>query len=252
MSILKELTSENDLLADYDYYNYTNDEHAHWDDLINVCWPLQKQIACKEFNDGKHLSGLNLQLPELRSFNKKLLTETGWQIKKVEGLLEVKEFYRLLGEGVFPSATLLRPRNQSTFIAEPDLFHDIQGHLPIFFNPEFATFLKVAGKTAYNHISSFDNNTPELESAIRCWGAFGWFTWETGLVKEGDEIKAYGGAILSSSKEMQNVIESTPMSFVLDEVVNTGYSDAKMNNYFVIDSLSDLYQALESLKNLIA
>ena len=167
----------------------------------------------------------------------------------VNGLLPCEDFYKLLSRKIFPSATFVRDWHSQAFTGYPDIFHDVVGHLPLFFDQKFSDFVSKSSGIIYQIL----RNTPdgaEKERMIQSFSRYGWFTWEAGLIKENGIAKAYGGAILSSSGETQNLKESGYDKFDLQEVFNQPYTDKEFScRYFIIDSYDDLFASLEQIKN---
>ncbi len=248
MSIIKDF-DPNDLLGHYNFEkDYTNDDKSKWKTLNQNVEPVQNSFACESYLSGKDYIGLGDNLPDLETLNIDLLQKTGWQIVVVNGLLPVEDFYRLLSKKIFPSATLLRPWHSLSFIGEPDLFHDIMGHLPMFYDKEFSNFLQLSAEKCYTILNQLPNGSAIKEKAIQEFGRFGWFTWEAGLIKENGKTKAYGGAILSSSEETVYAISAEKIRFDIDQVINTAYTDKVVNpKYFVADSYQHLHFSLEQL-----
>ena len=167
----------------------------------------------------------------------------------VNGLLPCEDFYKLLSRKIFPSATFVRDWHSQAFTGYPDIFHDVVGHLPLFFDKKFSDFVSKSSALIYNILVQTPAGA-EKEKMIQNFSRYGWFTWEAGLIMEQGSAKAYGGAILSSSGETANLKERGYDKFDLQEVFNQAYTDKEFSvRYFVIDSYDDLFASLEQIKN---
>lgn len=174
---------------------------------------------------------------------------TGWRVMAVNGLLPCEDFYKLLSRKIFPSATFVRDWHSQAFTGYPDIFHDVVGHLPLFFDSKFSDFVSKSSAVIYNILRNTPDGSSEKEKLIQSFSRYGWFTWEAGLIKESGEAKAYGGAILSSSGETENLKQRGYDSFDLLEVFNQPYTDKEFSaRYFIIDSYDDLFASLEAIK----
>jgi len=173
---------------------------------------------------------------------------TGWRVMAVNGILPCEDFYKLLSRKIFPSATFVRDWHSTAFTGYPDLFHDVVGHLPLFFDEKFSDFVQKSSALIYKILK----NTPdgaEKELMIQNFSRYGWFTWEAGLILEEGEAKAYGGAILSSSGETKNLQDRGYEKFDLLTVFNTAYTDKEFSSkYFIVDSYDDLFASLDVIK----
>ena len=211
----------------------------------------QEGVACESYTKGMRALGENFSdLPNLEELNYKLERQTGWKVMAVNGILPCEEFYKLLSKKVFPSATFVRDWHSAAFTGYPDIFHDVVGHLPLFFDPKFSDFVSKSSDVIYKILINTENGSAEKERLIQNFSRYGWFTWEAGLVKEHGEAKAYGGAILSSSGETDNLKQRGYDNFDLLEVFNQDYTDKEFScRYFLIDSYDDLFASLEAIKN---
>lgn len=239
-----------DLLKGFDFNNYSEEDHERWMKLMANVKASQKGIACSSYVIGMEKLGENFSdLPNLEDLNKKLEMITGWTVMPVNGLLPCEDFYRLLSRGVFPSATFVRDWHAQAFTGYPDIFHDVVGHLPLFFDKDFSQFLQRSSGLIYDILSKTPDGSAIKERMIQNFSRYGWFTWEAGMIREDGWPKAYGGAILSSSGEIEHVQQRGITKFDLLEVFNTPYTDKEYSSkYFVIDSYQDLYDTLELIK----
>lgn len=219
------------------YVAWSEEENAIWHDLVTLQLSLVQKRACKEYLRGLEL--LNLphdRVPQLPDINKILKRETGWQVVPVPALISFDRFFELLANRCFPVATFLRTREEFDYLQEPDFFHEIFGHCAMLTNPQFAHFTHVYGQLGYQA-------DPKQRAFL---ARLYWFTVEFGLVNQDDELKIYGGGILSSPGETLYALDSTvPVRavFELNTVLRTPYRiDIMQPIYFKLDDISELYQ----------
>jgi len=179
---------------------YTEVEHLTWQKLIKKQSKLCPERACREFLEG--LEKLELpkdQIPTLQSVSSKIKKQTGWELIRVDGLVHPKDFFELLSQKKFPSTDFIREQKDIDYTPSPDMFHDLFGHCPLLTNEEFTHFFQNFGHIgvqAYNH---YPEDHPIHDSIQRLY----WFSVEFGLIKRGNDIKAYGAGTISSPEEIQ-------------------------------------------------
>lgn len=232
------------------YQSRESDENGiiHWSDEENQIWselyarqiPLVKSRACPQFLEGLDRVGLNEdKIPQLPDINRELQAATGWQTAEVPALIPFSEFFRLLANKQFPVATFIRSREEFDYLQEPDIFHEVFGHCPLLSNPAFAHFTHTYGKLGL-----------EASKEDRIYLArLYWFTVEFGLVKCGDDLKIYGGGILSSPGETVYSLDSdTPQRKPLDpmDALRTPYRiDIMQPLYYILNQFDDLFSLAE-------
>lgn len=181
------------------------------------------------------------QLPNFDKINQWFQSSTGWEIYCVPGLIPVDEFFILLADKKFPSSTWLRSMEKLDYLEEPDMFHDIFGHVPLLSNQVFSDFIHEFGKLGKSMI----NNEEKLIMLQRLY----WFTIEFGLIKE-EGVKIYGAGIMSSFGEaISSLEESTEKRiFDLETILNMPFITTEMQQfYFVIESLDELFESIVEL-----
>jgi len=242
---------DSDLLKGFDFNAYDEGDRERWKALLDGVQDAQKGVACDSYIKGMAALGENFsELPNLDELNHKLEQQTGWRVMAVNGLLPCEDFYKLLSKKIFPSATFVRDWHAQAFTGYPDIFHDVVGHLPLFFDPKFSDFVSKSSGVIYQILKNTPNGSAEKERLIQSFSRYGWFTWEAGLIKENGIARAYGGAILSSSGETANLKVRGYDDFNLEEVFNQSYTDKEFScRYFVINSYDDLFASLEAIKN---
>lgn len=182
------------------------------------------------------------QIPNFEEINTWFKSSTEWEIQVVPGLIPVDEFFQLLSKKQFCSSTWLRNMSQLDYLEEPDMFHDIFGHVPLLSNPVFSEFMFRFGQLGVQHL----HNETALVQLQRLY----WYTIEFGLIKEA-KIKSYGAGIMSSFGETNLIAEGTGefMPFDLQQVIHLPFqNDAIQEKYFVIDSFEQLFNTLSELE----
>ena len=227
------------------YENYTQEEHEVWKLLFKRQENNLQAKASKEYKDclKKLATCLNAEsIPNFEEMNRFLKKHSGWQIHIVPGLIPVGEFFDLLAEKKFCSSTWLRTKEQIDYLDEPDMFHDIFGHIPLLMNPTFSKFAQEFGKLG----QQFKNDEAMLAKLQRIY----WFTIEFGLIREKSELKIYGAGIASSYGETNHIFESDlqHLEYNIHEVMDCEFhTDSIQDKYFVINSLEDLINSLKEL-----
>jgi phenylalanine-4-hydroxylase len=227
------------------YKNYTQEEHRVWKLLFDRQEKNLQGKASKEYKDclKKLAPCLNADsIPNFEEMNRFFKKHTNWQIQVVPGLIPVNEFFDLLAEKKFCSSTWLRTKEQIDYLEEPDMFHDIFGHIPLLINPTFSRFAQEFGQLG----QQFKNDEAILVKLQRIY----WFTIEFGLIRENGEIKIYGAGIASSYGEANHIFESELLHLEYDihEVMDCQFhTDRIQDKYFVIESLEELIKSIQEL-----
>jgi phenylalanine-4-hydroxylase len=225
-----------------DWCRYTSLEHATWDRLYERQLALLKGRVVPEF-----LSGLDLLdigrggIPDLQQISERLMQLTGWRVETVPGLVPAEDFFRHLANRTFVAGRFIRTPEQIDYIPEPDIFHDVFGHVPLLAHPMFANYMQAYGEGG---LRSLKFNAIEKLSRLY------WYTVEFGLMQTQDGPKIYGAGVASSATESLFALESNSpnrIGFDLQRVMRTRYQiDDFQQTYFVIDSFKDLLdQTLE-------
>lgn len=215
---------------------FSADDHRTWDQLVARQSQALGGFASQAFLDGLdilHLAGPGI--PDLADLNPRLKATTGWEIVPVPGVIPNEPFFRHLAERRFPAANFLRGADSLDYSEEPDMFHDLFGHLPMLTNPVFADFLVAYGKAGLR---------AETLGAADYLGRLYLHTVEFGLVREAGGIRAYGAGLLSSIAETVHAVTSPDarrLSFDLARVMRSDYLfDEFQPTYFVIESFEHL------------
>lgn len=225
---------------------YTAEDVAIWNLLFSRQFENLKDKASTDYLEAleKMNPVLNAQeIPDFTKINQWFKNETGWQIECVPGLIPVEDFFKLLSQKKFCSSTWLRSMENLDYLKEPDMFHDIFGHVPLLCNPVFSEFMQGFGKLGVQ----MKDDSVRLIQLQRLY----WFTIEFGLIDE-NGAKVYGAGIASSFGETNlltgNTVEVSP--FDLETILNKPFeTDHVQNHYFVINSYEQLFEAILNLKN---
>jgi len=235
----REPSTRADFTIDQGWDSYTAEEHAIWRTLFERQEKILVGRACDEFMAG--LVGLGVAaggIPDFRRLNDVLMKATGWQIVAVPGLVPDFTFFEHLANRRFPSTCFIRTRDQLDYLEEPDMFHDIYGHVPLLMNPVFADYMEAYGKGGVKAME-----LGALHNLARLY----WYTVEFGLIKTPAGTRIYGSGILSSKGEsIFSLDDDAPnrIGFDLLRVMQTKYRiDDYQESYFVIDSFEQLFEA---------
>jgi phenylalanine-4-hydroxylase len=241
-----ELTKAVPFLIEQDFASYTADQHAVWAELVRRRMPQLERHAAREYLEG--FDYLNLpydRLPNLAQLSVRLEPRTGWNTTPVSGFMPGPAFFEMLAARCFPTTTWLRSKDSLDYTPEPDIFHDVFGHVPMHAHSVFADFL-----AHYGQLCSRIDDERILEQIGRVF----WYTVEFGLIRQQGQVKVYGSGLISSDGECTNVLNSgcEIRPFVLDEVLRTPVKVDEMHHLlFAIESFDEIYQAMRLLERRI-
>ncbi len=226
-----------DFTIDQGWANYTAEEHGVWKTLYKRQTKMLPGRACNEFLDGlKALKMPHDQIPNFDEMNKELMKLTGWQVVAVPGLVPDAEFFEHLSNRRFVAGQFIRKREQLDYLQEPDIFHDVFGHVPMLANPVFADYMEAYGKGGLRALG-FDC----LKNLARLY----WYTVEFGLINTPEGMRIYGAGIVSSKGESEfSLDDPSPnrIHFNLARLMRTKYRiDDYQQTYWVIDSFEELF-----------
>jgi len=252
------------------YHKYTRDNHEVWRDLFDRRWGVLEQQVSSTFISGLKVLRLSRErLPllcdqiiaedcaitdgvilkkgtKLEGINRYLGEVSDWASYGVPGYLPAKSFFACLAQRQFPTTVLIRPRNVMDYLPEPDIFHDVFGHVPLHASRVFADFLQTYGKAALEC---------EDEYHIKRLSRLFWFTVEFGLIKEEGRVKIYGSGLVSSHGEAAWSLAGDPQTgkqperrpFDLEAVCNTDFEiDHFQPIYYVLESFEQLRDAMHT------
>ncbi len=221
--------------------SYSEEDHGVWKALYRRQRELLVGRAADEFLAAQDAMGMSPdRIPKFEELNKVLAEATGWQIIGVEGLLPELDFFDHLANRRFPVTWWIRRPDQLDYIEEPDLFHDLFGHVPLLMLPVFADYMAAYGRGG---VKAHGINPDALMYLTRLY----WYTVEFGLIRQKDGLRIYGSGIVSSKGESIYSLESDApnrIGFDLERIMRTRYRiDTFQKTYFVIDSFEQLMDA---------
>jgi phenylalanine-4-hydroxylase len=217
---------------------YTAAEHAVWKQLYERQSRLLPGRACDAFLSGmRALPIVADAIPDFDRLNEVLYRRTGWQVVAVPGLVPDEIFFEHLAHRRFPAGNFLRRADQLDYLAEPDVFHDVFGHVPMLMHPALADYMQAYGLGGLRA-----RELGVLEQLARVY----WYTVEFGLVEQDDGLRIYGSGIVSSFRESVFCLDDPSpnrVRFALERVMRTRYRiDDFQETYFVIRDLDELLE----------
>ncbi|MGH7443992.1 MAG: phenylalanine 4-monooxygenase [Longimicrobiales bacterium] len=241
------IESEREFFTTQDWPAYTEENHAVWSLLYVRRMRELEQTGSQLFLEGAERIGLRADaVPDLRLVNARLDALTGWNAVPVTGFIPAADFFWCLSRRRFPTTVTVRPREQLEYLPEPDIFHDVFGHVPLHSDPAFAAFLQRFGEVAL-----LARNEAETQQMARLF----WFTVEFGLVQERGDVRVYGSGLISSAGDAANALgpkcERRPFS--LDAVIAQPFDiDHFQDVLFVADDFEQLFEAVDTMKRRLA
>jgi phenylalanine-4-hydroxylase len=227
-----------DWTIDQGWERYTAEEHGVWKTLFERQSKLLPGRACDEFVQAmKDLPIGSDQIPDFRRLSDALMKRTGWQVVAVPGLVPDDVFFEHLANRRFPSGQFIRKPHQLDYLEEPDVFHDVFGHVPLLTHPVIADYIQAYGVGGLRA-----KQLGVLDQLSRVY----WYTVEFGLVQQADGLRIYGAGIASSATETVFAVEDDSpnrLRFELERVMRTHYRiDDFQETYFVIRNLDELLE----------
>jgi phenylalanine-4-hydroxylase len=227
-----------DWTIDQGWDRYTPAEHAVWKTLFERQTRLLPGRACDEFVAGMQQLPIGAErIPDFRELSEVLMQRTGWQVVAVPGLVPDEVFFTHLANRRFPAGNFIRKPHELDYLEEPDVFHDVFGHVPLLMNPSIADYIQAYGVGGLRA-----KDLGVLDKLARAY----WYTVEFGLVRQADGLRIYGAGIASSYTESVFALDDPSpnrIAFELERVLRTNYRiDDFQESYFVIDSLAQLLE----------
>jgi phenylalanine-4-hydroxylase len=215
---------------------YTAADHATWKTLFERQTRLLPGRACAEFVQGMRDLPISAdRIPDFQHLSEVLMQRTGWQVVAVPGLVPDDVFFDHLAHRRFPAGNFIRQPHELDYLEEPDVFHDVFGHVPMLMNPAIADFIQAYGQGGLRA-----QQLGKLAQLARVY----WYTVEFGLLQQDGGLRLYGAGIASSSAESRFCLESPSpnrLRFDLERVMRTRYRiDDFQETYFVIRDLDEL------------
>jgi phenylalanine-4-hydroxylase len=225
-----------DWTIDQGWENYSPAEHATWKTLFERQTRLLPGRACDEFVQGMRELPIGAdQIPDFRRLSEVLMRRTGWQVVAVPGLVPDEVFFEHLANRRFPSGHFIRKPHELDYLEEPDVFHDVFGHVPMLMNPVIADYIQAYGEGGLRA-----QRLGKLTQLARVY----WYTVEFGLVQQRDGLRIYGAGIASSATESVFALDDPSpnrIRFELERVMRTRYRiDDFQEGYLVLGGLDEL------------
>ena len=235
------------LYIDQNYAGYSQENQEAWTTLFDRQMAYLADNASQTYLGGAKAINLKRErIPPLSDINSRLLPMTGWQSKAVPGYIPAKGFFACLARREFPTTIVIRPKESLDYLPEPDIFHDIFGHVPLHADPIFADFLQTYGKAAL-----LTDDPYHTERLARLF----WFTVEFGLVREDGRVKLYGSGLISSPGESKHALQSPDVDrrpFDFDRVCDTSFEiDHYQPILYVLESFEQLRDAMTRYANML-
>ncbi|WP_297510875.1 phenylalanine 4-monooxygenase [uncultured Caulobacter sp.] len=222
---------------------YTPEDHAMWDRLFARQADMLRGRVTPSFLEGLDVLRMSKPgIPDFEELSERLHKRTGWRVVAVPGLVPDDVFFDHLANRRFVAGNFIRKPDQIDYLQEPDIFHDVFGHVPLLADPVFADYMQAYGQGGLRSL-----NFGALHKLARLY----WYTVEFGLIRENGDLRLYGAGIVSSYGESTFALEDPGphrIGFDLKRVMRTHYRiDTYQQTYFVIDSFEDLLrQTLET------
>ena len=217
---------------------YSAADHGTWKTLFERQSQLLPGRACDEFVAGmRDLPMRADEIPNFEALNQVLMQRTGWQVVAVPGLVPDDVFFNHLAHRRFPSGNFIRKPHELDYLEEPDVFHDVFGHVPMLMNPAIADFIQAYGQGGLRA-----QQMGHLTQLARVY----WYTIEFGLLQQSDGLRLFGAGIASSLAESQFCLDSPSpnrLRLDLERVMRTDYRiDDFQETYFVVRDLEELLE----------
>ncbi|MGP7795359.1 phenylalanine 4-monooxygenase [Sphingomonas sp. CLY1604] len=225
-----------DWTVDQDWQHYSAEEHATWDTLFERQSKLLPGRASDAYLRGLDVLKLSKPgIPDFAELSERLMKLTGWQVVAVPGLVPDDVFFDHMANRRFVAGNFIRRPDQLDYLQEPDVFHDVFGHVPMLADPVFADYLEAYGRGGQRALGL---------DALKYLGRLYWYTVEFGLIREDAGLRIYGSGIVSSFAESRFALDDPSpnrIGFDIARVMRTEYRiDDFQQNYFVIPSFEDL------------
>jgi phenylalanine-4-hydroxylase len=256
---IEEARTHGQLYIHQPYELYSEENHEAWRKLYSRMLPRWERYANPHFREGIKSLRLNpARVPRLDDVNRFLKPLTGFQAKAVSGYVPSFLFFDCLSKRQFPTTITIRRSDKLDYLPEPDIFHDIAGHVPMHTDRHFAETLVRFGECAHTaaHLAAAirdeETRVHRLTSIVKAMARFFWFTVEFGLMRGLDGLKVYGSGLLSSYGEIEHAIDAPEVQrypIQLAWAINQGF---EINHFqpllFIVDSFDHLYSLVDQLE----
>jgi phenylalanine-4-hydroxylase len=255
----EQARAEGEIYIRQPYELYSEENHQAWRALYSRMLPRWDRFANEHFRKG--ITALCLdpeRVPKLDDVNRFLAPLTGFQAKAVSGYIPAFQFFDCLRNREFPTTITIRRLDALDYLPEPDIFHDIAGHVPMHTDRHFAEALVRFGECAHtaaelvSEIQDERERARTLTSIIRAMARFFWFTIEFGLMRSKNGLKVYGSGLLSSYGEIEHAVMSPDVQrypLQLEWAINQAFEiDHYQPLLFVVDSFDHLFSLVDRLE----
>jgi phenylalanine-4-hydroxylase len=258
-SFIERVRREGQVFIQQPYELYSDENHEAWRRLFARMLPRWDRYANAHFLEGIHSLCLDpLKVPRLDDVNRFLKPLTGFQAKAVSGYIPAFLFFDCLRNRSFPTTITIRPSDKLDYLPEPDIFHDVAGHVPMHTDKAFAEALVRFGECAHTAVEIVSEIPEEAErvhrltNIIRAMARFFWFTIEFGLMSSSRGLRVYGSGLLSSFGEIEHAIDSPGVQrypLRLEWVINQGFAiDHYQPLLFTVNSFDHLFSLVDQLE----
>lgn len=239
--------AKGDYTCDQNWAAYTSADHDTWRRLYARQTALLPGLATKRFIELLPHLDAGQGIPRFADINARLKPATGWEIVGVPGLIPEVPFFTLLANRQFPVTDWIRTPQEFDYVVEPDIFHDLFGHVPLLFDAAYADHIQAYGEGALK-AHRLETTDESCAKAVEHLSRLYWYTIEFGLVREAGDVRAYGAGILSSPGELQHSVRSHEPARIglrteaelLDCMASSYKIDSYQAQYFVIDHFQAL------------
>lgn len=256
---IEEQKAAKKLFIEQPYHLYSDENHETWRRLFLRMVPQWEAHAHPKFREGLEALALPAdRIPRLEEVNRFLQPRTGFRARAVAGYVPAFTFFDCLRNREFPTTITIRRADSLDYLPEPDIFHDVAGHVPLHTDPHFAETLVRFGECAHTaadlvrRISGTRERLEVLSSIYKAMARFFWFTIEFGLMRADGGLRVYGSGLLSSFGEIRHAVESPDVQrspLQLDWVIHQGF---EIHHYqpllFYVDSFEHLYSFVDRLE----
>jgi phenylalanine-4-hydroxylase len=232
-------SQKDDMTVDFKWESFAPEHHAMWRTLFARIMPELGNRSCREYLEGIKLldfAGEN-GIPNYDRISDKLHKRTGWRLVTVPGYLPAEVFYKHLSQRQFPVTTFIRKPEEMDYLQEPDIFHDMFGHVPMLAHPVFADYFHAFGLGAMK---------AQEHGYLGMLDTLYWFTIEFGLINTPEGRRIFGSGITSSLGEVRYSLSDKPAHVAFDPVriMRQKYRiDTFQHHYFVVDSFEQLLES---------
>jgi phenylalanine-4-hydroxylase len=256
---IEQERQEGHIFIDQPYHLYSEANHEAWQKLFSRMRPRWDRYANEHF-----LAGINslcldpTRVPHLKDVNRFLKPLTGFEAKAVSGYIPAFRFFDCLRNREFPTTITIRSAETLDYLPEPDIFHDVAGHVPMHTDKAFADTLVRFGECAHtaveivSGIRDEEDRVHRLTSIVRAMARFFWFTIEFGLMRSGDGLRVYGSGLLSSFGEIEHAIVAPDVQrypLQAEWVINQAFAiDRYQPLLFIVNSFDHLFTLVDTLE----